>query len=51
MIFEKNEVLSSKILHIDIILPDKSFIYIKNKRGPSADPCSTPEFIYFQSEF
>ena len=38
MIFEKSEVLSAKILHIDIILSDKSFIYIKKKRGPNTDP-------------
>ena len=38
MIFEKCEVSSAKILHTDIILSGKSFIYIKNKRGPNTDP-------------
>ena len=46
MIFEKSEVLSAKILHIDIILSGKSFIYIKKKRGPNTDPWGTPEFIF-----
>ena len=37
MIFEKSELSSAKILHIDIILSGKSFIYTKNKRGPNTD--------------
>ena len=38
MIFKKSEVLSAKILHIDIILSGKSFAYIKKKRGPNTGP-------------
>ena len=38
MIFGKSEVLSAKILHIDIMLFGKSFIYIKKKRGPNTGP-------------
>ena len=51
MIFEKSEVSSAKILHIDIIPSGKSFIYIKDKRGPNTDPWGTPVFIFLQSEF
>ena len=51
MIFEKSEVSSAKILHMEVILSGKSFIYIKNKSGPHSDPCGTPEFIFLQSEF
>ena len=51
MIFEKSEVLSAKILHIDTILFGKLFIYIKNKRGPNTDPWGTPEFLFLQSQF
>ena len=29
---------------------DKSFIQIKNKRGPNTDPCGTPEVIPFHKE-
>ena len=50
-IFEKSEVSSAKIWHIDIISSGKSFIYIKNKREPNTDPWGTPEFIFLQSEF
>ena len=51
MIFEKSEVLSANILHIDIIPSGKSFIYIKDNRGPNTDPWGTPDFIFLQSEF
>ena len=51
MIFEKSEVSSAKILHIDIIPSGESFIYIKNKRGPNTDPCGTLEFIFLLSEY
>ena len=39
--FEKREVSSAKILHIDIIPSGRSFMWIKNKRGPNTDPCGT----------
>ena len=26
------------------------FVYIKNKSRPKTDPCSTPEFVFVQSE-
>ena len=50
MTFEKSEVSSAEILHIEVILLGKSFIYIKNKSGPNTDPCGTPEFYFLQSE-
>jgi ABC-type thiamine transport system ATPase subunit len=28
----------------------KSFIYIKNNRGPKIEPCGTPFIIFFQSD-
>ena len=46
--FEKKELSSAKILHIDIIPSGKSFMYIKNKSGPNIDTCDTPEFIFLQ---
>ena len=51
MIFEKIQVSSATILHIDIIPSGKSFIYIKNKRGPYTDPRGTPEFAFLHTEF
>ena len=48
--FEKREVSSAKILHIDVIPSGRSFMQIKNKRGPNADSCETPEFISLHSE-
>ena len=50
MTFEKSEVSSAKILHMEVILSVKSFIHIKNKSGPNTDPCGTQEFIFLQSE-
>ena len=36
-----------KILHLEERLSLKSFIYIKEKRGPGTKPCGTPDFIGF----
>ena len=36
----------AKILHIDAIPSRRSFMKIKNKRGPNTDPFGTPEFIF-----
>ena len=48
MAFEKSEVSSAKILHMEVIPSGKLFIYIKNKSGPNTDLCITPELL--QSE-
>ena len=32
------------------MLSGKLLIYIKNIRGPSTDPCGTPDFLNFQEE-
>ena len=48
--FEKRDVSSAKILHIDIILSGISFIQIRNKRGPSTDPCGTQELIFLHPD-
>ena len=50
MTFEKSDISSANILHMEVITSGKSFIYIRNKSGPNTDPCGTPEFIFFQSE-
>ena len=42
MVFENSKVSSAKILDIDIIPSGKSFIYIKSKREPNADPYNNP---------
>ena len=50
MTFEKSKVSSAKILHMEVILSGKLFIYIyiyiyicmKNKSGPNPKPCGTP---------
>ena len=49
---QQNSVVSSAyIKKLNILLElGKSFIYIKNKRGPSIDPCGTPLRIDFMSE-
>ena len=41
--FEKRDVSSAKILQIDVIPSGKSFIQVRNKRGPNRDRCGTPE--------
>ena len=38
------------MLHNDVIPSGRSFMKIKNKRGPKTDPCVTPEFIFLQSD-
>ena len=48
--FEKRKVSSPKNLRIGVILSGRSFMKIKNKRGPNTDPCGTPEFILLESE-
>ena len=45
IIFEKSEVSLAKILHIDLILSGKSFIYINNKSEPNIH-CGKPESIF-----
>ena len=44
---EKRDVSSAKILQVHRMLSVKSLIYIRNKRGPRAEPCGTPDFIKF----
>ena len=47
----KEKVVSSaKILQLDLILSVKPSMYSKNMRSPRANPCRTPEFLYFQEE-
>ena len=48
MTFEKSKVSSAKILHVEVIPSGNSFIYIKNKSGPSTDHCGTPVFLFHQ---
>ena len=48
--FEKREVSLAKISHIDVIPSGRSFMQIKNKRGPNTDTYGTPEFISLHSE-
>ena len=36
--WEKRDVPSAKILQVDGTLSSKSFMYIKNRSGSSADP-------------
>ena len=48
MTFEKSKVSSARILHVEVILSGNSFIYIKNKSGPSTDHCGTPVFLFHQ---
>ena len=48
MTFEKSKVSSARILHVEVIPSGNSFIYIKNKSGPSTDHCGTPVFLFHQ---
>ena len=41
----------SKKLHNHAIPSGRSFIKIKNKRGPNIDPSGTPEFIFTNPTF
>ena len=47
---ENKDVSSPNILHVKQRPPLKSFIYIKNKRGPRTEPCGKPDFIVSQEE-
>ena len=47
--FEKIELSSARILHIDVTPSRRSFIKIKNRRGPNTDPCEIPKFIFLQA--
>ena len=42
---KSKDVSAAKILHVELRPSLKSFIYIKNKRGPRTEPCGTPDFI------
>ena len=42
--FEKRDVSSTKILHIDIIPSGR------NKRGPNRDPCGMPELNFLHPD-
>ena len=44
-IFENSDVSSANILHIDFKPSGKSFIQIKNNKGPKTEPCDTPARI------
>ena len=48
---KKSEVSSLKILHINNIISDMSFMEIKNKNRPNTDHWGTQERIDFHSEF
>ena len=48
--FEKREVSSAKILHIEVNPSGRSFMEIKNNSGPSTNPCGSPEFIFLHSD-
>ena len=48
--FEKREVSSAKILHIETSPSGRSFMYIKNNSGPSTEPCGTPDFMFIHSD-
>ena len=45
LIFQCSDVSSANILHIDFKPSGKSFIYIKNNKGPKTEPCGTPARI------
>ena len=48
--FEKRGVPSANILHNEFIPSGRSFMYIKNKSGPSTDPCGIPDIIFLHSD-
>ena len=48
--FEKRDVSSANILHNEFIPSGRSFMYIKNKSGPSTDPCGIPDIIFLHSD-
>ena len=45
-IFEKIYVSSANILHTDVIPSGKSFIYIRNSKGPRTESCGTPATMF-----
>ena len=49
-IFEKIHVSSANILHTDVIPSGKSFIYIRNSKGPRTEPCGTPAKMFSQED-
>ena len=42
--------LSANILHNEFIPSGRSFMYSKNKSGPSTNPCGTPDIIFRHSD-
>lgn len=48
--FEESKISLAKILHIDIILAGKPFIYIKKQSASNTHPCDTPECIFIPYE-
>ena len=50
LIFENSDVSSAKSLQIDLIPSSKSFIKIKNKIGPKAEPWGSPVKMFFHEE-
>ena len=51
LIFEISDVSSANILHINFKPSDKSFISIKNNKGPKTEPCGTPARISVHFHF
>ena len=47
---KKRELSSAKSLVKLNKFSDISFTYMRNKRGPSTDPCGTPAEVYFVVE-
>ena len=45
LIFENSGVSSANILHIDFEPTGRSFMKIKNNKGPKTEPCGTPARI------
>ena len=46
----KEDISSANILHDEFIPSGRSLMYIKNKIGPSTDPCGTPDIIFLHSD-
>ena len=45
LIFENSGVSSANVLHIDFEPTGRSFMKIKNNKGPKTKPCVTPARI------
>jgi hypothetical protein len=43
-------VSSAKIIGVEILFLGKSFIYMRNYKGPKTDPCGTPCLTLSQSD-